>query len=636
MVLLISRFLIQRAVTYQNRYLLASSKSALLYRMSTKVQAHQHSLPHLPVPPLQSSLEKYLLSVRPLLTEEEYHNTEIVVKKFGEPGGLGVQLHSMLKERAKVTENWLEEWWLNSSYLEFRMPLVLYSSPGLVFPMKHFDSVDRQLRYAARLVAGALDYKQLIDTDSLPLETAGNDPLDMSQYYKIFSTCRIPRIPKDSLKFYGLESNKPRHITVCHNNHYFSVDVYGHDYKPLNESQLYSQLQSVLEQSQFPKCPIGVLTTQHRDNWAKSYKHLVKYDAMNKQSIEMIQKSIFLLCLDKPVPETSTLNRKTHVALQTIHGGGPKQNAGNRWYDKTIQFIVGEDGVAGLTYEHSPAEGPPITSMMDHIVFYMEKTRGNKWLPSTSFTKPEKLRFRLSDETMQHIAEAELDLENLVNDLEMSCFSFELFGKDFIKSQKMSPDSFIQIAIQLAYYKIHNEIAATYESATSRKYLNGRTETIRSASMEALDFCKIMADNSASVSAKSAALRNAIDAHKKYVTQAVNGMGIDRLLLGLKKIALECGMNVPDIFLDTGYTTSSHFKLSTSQVPSKVDAFMCYGPLVPDGYGCCYNPLATYINFGVSACNSSPQTHSSNFMAALTESLTEMHDLVLQTQKSKL
>ena len=63
---------------------------------------------------------------------------------------------------------------------------------------------------------------------------------------------------------------------------------------------------------------------------------------------------------------------------------------------------------------------------------------------------------------------------------------------------------------------------------------------------------------------------------------------------------------------------------------------MCYGPLVPDGYGCCYNPLPAFINFGLSACNSSPETHSSNFMAALSESLVEMHDLVLQSQKAKL
>lgn len=44
----------------------------------SKLQVHQQSLPRLPVPPLQATLEKYLLSVRPLLTEEEYRNTENV------------------------------------------------------------------------------------------------------------------------------------------------------------------------------------------------------------------------------------------------------------------------------------------------------------------------------------------------------------------------------------------------------------------------------------------------------------------------------------------------------------------------------------------------------------------------------
>ncbi|XP_054712414.1 carnitine O-acetyltransferase-like isoform X2 [Uloborus diversus] len=604
--------------------------------MNEKFQAHQQSLPRLPVPPLHPSLEKYLLSVRPLLSEEEYHHTEKIVKEFGAPGGLGVKLHTMLKEKAKVTENWLSDWWLDSAYMEFRQPVVVYSSPGLVFPLKDFNTVERQLRYAARLVAGALNYKELIDSNSLPLDSMGGQPLDMSQYSKIFSTCRIPGYPKDGLYYGNLEAEKPKHIVVAHNNHYFAVDVYGNDGKPLNESQLLAQFKIVLEQSVYPKCPIGALTTLHRDNWAKAYKRLRKYDSKNKFSLQKIQTAIFLLCLDKAVPDVGALNRKTHVALQTIHGGGVKGNAGNRWYDKTIQFIVGEDGVVGLTYEHSPAEGPPITSMMDHIVDYIERTKGNKWLPSSAINEPQKLRFRLSDETMEDIAEAERDLDNIVTDLEMSCFTYEAYGKDFVKSQRLSPDSFIQMAIQLAFYKIHNEIAATYESASSRKFLHGRTETIRSASMEALDFCKLMTDKVTAAHTKAAALRSAVDAHKEYTMQAINGLGIDRLLLGLRKVALENGMNVPDLFLDTGYTTSTHFKLSTSQVPSKIDAFMCYGPLVPDGYGCCYNPRPTSINFGLSACNSSPETHSSKFMNALIESLTEMHDVVVQSQKAKL
>ena len=48
--------------------------------------------------------------------------------------------------------------------------------------------------------------------------------------------------------------------------------------------------------------------------------------------------------------------------------------------------------------------------------------------------------------------------------------------------------------------------------------------------------------------------------------QAINGDGIDRHLLGLKLIAIEQGENVPELFMDSAYTQSTHFNLSTSQV----------------------------------------------------------------------
>lgn len=41
----------------------------------------------------------------------------------------------------------------------------------------------------------------------------------------------------------------------------------------------------------------------------------------------------------------------------------------------------------------------------------------------------------------------------LVEDLEMNAFTFTNYGKEFIKSQKLSPDSFLQMAMQFAFYR---------------------------------------------------------------------------------------------------------------------------------------------------------------------------------------
>lgn len=69
----------------------------------------------------------------------------------------------LLEKRAQQHLNWLEEWWLNTAYLEFRNPVVIYSSPGLVFPFRKFQTQNEQLKYAAKTLLAAMDYKSLID-----------------------------------------------------------------------------------------------------------------------------------------------------------------------------------------------------------------------------------------------------------------------------------------------------------------------------------------------------------------------------------------------------------------------------------------------------------------------------------------
>lgn len=50
------------------------------------------------------------------------------------------------------------------------------------------------------------------------------------------------------------------------------------------------------------------------------------------------------------------------------------------------------------------------------------------------------------------------------------------------------------MALQLAYYRLHKRVVLTYESATTRLYYNGRTETIRPVSSYSVAFVKAMDD----------------------------------------------------------------------------------------------------------------------------------------------
>lgn len=97
----------------------------------------------------------------------------------------------------------------------------------------------------------------------------------------------------------------------------------------------------------------------------------------------------------------------------------------------------------------------------------------------------------------------------------MFTLEFDEYGKNFIKSQKMSPDSFLQIAMQYAFYRLHGVPAAQYETGQTRMFLHGRTETIRTCSTESIDFAKAML-GTVSDAEKAQKLRTAVEAHKKY------------------------------------------------------------------------------------------------------------------------
>lgn len=72
----------------------------------------------------------------------------------------------------------------------------------------------------------------------------------------------------------------------------------------------------------------------------------------NRESLELIEKSLAVLCLDlKPIGEKfmrrgiergakgfiQNKRDETSMAHQMLHGGGSQSNTPNRWFDKTIQ-----------------------------------------------------------------------------------------------------------------------------------------------------------------------------------------------------------------------------------------------------------------------------------------------------------
>jgi len=152
------------------------------------------------------------------------------------------------------------------------------------------------------------------------------------------------------------------------------------------------------------------------------------------------------------------------------------------------------------------------------------------------------------DEVLEKaLAHATETAATLMQNHKLKTVHFKGFGKKFIKSHKIAPDSFVQLALQLAYFRDQKTFTATYESATTRTFLHGRTECIRSCTLASKDFCLAMEDKTVSNEIKAEKLRAAAQAHLYFLQQCMLGDGVDRHLLGLRVMAFYAGQE-PEIF----------------------------------------------------------------------------------------
>lgn len=116
--------------------------------------------------------------------------------------------------------------------------------------------------------------------------------------------------------------------------------------------------------------------------------------------------------------------------------------------------------------------------------------------------QPKLLTWELSSSVQDAIHTAEDNASKLIQDLDSVLLHYHNYGSNFMKAAKVSPDAWLQMAYQLAYYRHYGKPCPTYESASTRKFLTGRTETVRSCSVETVAFTKAWDDKDVKVKKK--------------------------------------------------------------------------------------------------------------------------------------
>jgi carnitine O-acetyltransferase len=470
---------------------------------------YQNDVQRLPVMPLKHILDNYLLSVQPLMSNQEMTKTRQVVEEFGKAGGIGEMLHKKLVERSQTHESWLADWWNHYAYLAFRDPVTVNVTPGIAYPHIPCGSRDEYIQTAAKLVSITGRFLMLVLTESVPPETYQGKPFCMSQYVR--AGCRIPGKSVDTFRQNSITDK--RHMIFFRKGNLYTLDVFYEtsdgviDLVPA--AHIAKQIKWILEDGNDPNPhPVSVMTTGQRDDWYEARERL-REDPINRESCDIIENSVYCICLDEPHPKLSVVNKEYSeeqaavVALRSLHGNGLRYNLVNRWFDATSHIFIGEDGGCGTILEHSAMDGV-VGIATNQFAMDFVKSGYDVFAEVSdvdpSLLKPARpLKWNLSTDTLKDIEKAKNNVDKLTQNVDFHTIKFNNFGKKLLKNFKVSPDGFMQSAIQWTYYKMYGRMGAIYESGSIRWFKYGRTDTIRSCTNASHAFAVAMQNTKKSV-----------------------------------------------------------------------------------------------------------------------------------------
>lgn len=608
--------------------------------LSEKTFEHDERLPSLPVPQLQQTLKKYLESVRPHVSDEEYERTARLARDFEQ--GVGQDLHRKLVKRAVTKRNWLEDWWFSYAYLQLRDPISpLMNFGGAASYYLHCwpPMEGTQIERCALAVYFMLKHWQLLRLEKLVIDRGaqGREPWSMNQFRRLYNTCRIPGLKEDKIISYfktEAEGPIPKHVIVTCRGRLFKLNAInaGAAEDPLAPPELQRQLQAIHRRCNAEARGPGIaaLTGAPRSRWYELREQLLQKHSNHAKLLEVIQSSIAVVALEDSSPAGfCAVTQEAHLST-----------TGNLWYDKSLNFVSYANGTFAVNCDHAPMDAMTMVNMSYFVDCSLKECNGIWQGSATSVfsASPEELVFTLdSDLTAAISREARLHHAQCQN-VEIKTPIFGHFGKNYIRRHGLHPDAFVQVALQCAYYRLHKKPAPTYETATTRRFYNARTETLRSCTSEAIALARALIDPSVLSQRRLQLLKQAIQKHASLMSEAANGLGCDRHLLGMWIIAHEEGLPVPALYTDSSYTKSGgggNYILSTSFIGyTTVQGGVA--PMCRNGYGFFYRISPARITFFISTWNEDKETDAMKLYESMKATLMEFKVLLDTTTSSNM
>ncbi len=560
------------------------------------VYEHDHTLPRLPIPALADTGEELKKRVAPIVDEAVYASFCQCVDAFCAPGGAGEELQARLHSwQAGLPGNtsWLRPFW-DDNYTAFR------------------GSLPKGLHYTLQLRRGRWGN----EADMLPLFTwalshcvqelrAESLPPEMAKSYASMDTLRYmfyTRIPLSERDMWFIpQLARPMSAAVCCKGHWFLLgltDLVGRIHPPPVLAAGFAQIRR--QADALPPAPgVAAFTCAPREQAAALRAELSR-EMLNRLSLESIEKSVFVICLDD-APKTETEYGKSVIC----------GDAANRWFDKSVQ-VVCSGGQLGVSLEHSGCDG----SLWGYMLAQADR------ILESSLGQDEEYFIPTADGSTGSIAAPHLRLLEwvvapaLAQKLQTVQDEFAAWGKSMLFAQRRmpsiakshvkvcncSPDAFVQMLFTAAYHSCTGRFRSTYEAVSARAFYQGRTEGMRTVTPEAVALVTALEQNAPDEELREKLLL-ATTAHSEDISRCKQGLGCERHMTGLDAMQrmYHSAAPLPALFESEGFRALKHDALSTSSIVAPCIDYFGFAPVVADGAGLGYGLNADALHVAVSA-----------------------------------
>jgi carnitine O-acetyltransferase len=615
---------------------------------------HQDKLPRLPVPTLEHTCDLFLEMVQPIVGKKDYADAVEAVQAFREDKDAGPRLQNLLLEYDKKTTSgsYIADYHNIEGYLKSNVKVVINSNPFFLLEDDPTSKRNDQVVRATSLVYSALKFVSALKQDRMQPDFVKATPLCMSQYKRMFGSARIAEDNADRIK---VVSNSGHVVVLCHRRFYFFQAMWEDGTLAVTERDLKNNLKAILlaagngepEHEDF----VGVFTTEARQTWANIRSSLETLSPVNKEIFSVIDSALFVVCLDDEEPVT-TDERVANMLHGSYRLDAKNQiqvgSCCNRWYDK-MQLIVCKNGAAGINFEHSTVDGHTVLRFAsdvfaDNILRFANtitaNVHGKRYIndlleqsyrppDDTMDIEPKRMSWVLNTRIRQQMLFAETAMSDLICKTQTRTLEFRDYGKTFITSNKMSPDGFVQIAMNTAYYMLYGSFVSTYESVMTKHFYHGRTEAGRTVTSALAKFAMAFVDESVANGEKVALLRAALTRQTAVIRKCQSGNGVDRHLAGLSyMLTLENQKtgnqrSLPRLFTTTAYKTLKTDVLSTSNCGNPSLRMFGFGPTCEQGFGIGYIIRTDGLKF----CVSSHHRQTNRYIHTLEKFLREIGKL---------